>query len=191
MARLRLLLLLALGTTASAQVSSDDALASARAFINTSLPASCEAGLLLPDGTSELLLPLSSTEPAAGWLALFPCRLGIYNVVTTSVHVDAAGRASELLLPGPQLEVIYVAGNSSGPVESITITGTVLSSEAVNASYDPDNRTLDALDKWRGLGDAFTDTQWRLEGDAFRLVYVAVDATYDTTINPIVLLDER
>ena len=171
-----------------AQVSEDGAVAAARAFAADNWPAGCGTEELLPDGNREEVYPLSASEPEAGYLVLFLCRAGMYNVITTSVLVDADGRASALLLPTPQLEVTYVDGDTMGAVESIGLAAIVLSPEAVNVMYDPVTGVLSAVDKWRGIGDAFTSAAWQFQDGHFTLTHFAVDATYDGEIAPQTLI---
>lgn len=161
----------------------------ARAFITDNPPDSCDAlGADLPDGGSYLAWPLSAANPDAGLLVMFPCRLGIYNVITVSVLVDAEGNASAALFPTPELNIAYENDDSMGPLKSVDLAGISMSLETVNAGYDPETGTLEAHDKWRGLGDASTYSQWQYRDGHFDLIYFAADPTYDGELNPLILI---
>lgn len=166
------------------------ALEAARAMHQATLPAGCSAENAAREAQAY---PLWFGEEGAARDALlveFTCRIGAYNVSSVYVLADQHGVASPVWFPSPQARVTRAGGAEDGAVEAVAIEGSVESREVVNARYDPASRTMEEIDKWRGLGDAYTLTRWGFRNGRFQLMHFAVDASYDGADNAVILFDE-
>ncbi|MCX8996044.1 DUF1176 domain-containing protein [Rhizobiaceae bacterium BDR2-2] len=169
------------------------AIEKAQALHRESLPEDCTPEEeMAAAGDARIAYPLWFGEDGAARDALlvqFLCSEGAYNRSFVYVLVDQYGVASPVFFPSPVVEVRYAGGDPEAAVEGITITGTVDSRQVVNARYDPDSRTMEEYNKWRGLADAYSLTRWGFRDGRFQIMHFAVDASYDGKDNPQVLIE--
>ena len=123
-------------------------------------------------------------------LVEFPCQFGAYSQTAVYLMSDQHGTVSEVLFPSPVVEVTY-HGEGSMTVDEVTITETRDLREVVNPSYDASSRTMTERNKWRGLGDAYTLTQWGYKNGKFEIMTFAVDGSFDGKDNPTTLIDNE
>jgi hypothetical protein len=173
----------------------EDALARARAVHLETLPEDCDLPGTRPESdAAETAYPIRIGETDAQREALlveFPCFFGAYNLVYVYVLADQDGNAAPVPFPNPVLDVRYADGDAQTVVEAVTISEIADRREVFNPQFDPETLTLEANGKWRGLADAFDVTRWAFRDGAFRIVYFAVDASFDFEITPVVLIDEE
>lgn len=162
----------------------------AEAYHAQNLPELC----MTPDEwTTELArFELQVGEETAARQALiveFPCQIGAYSQTAVYLLSDQHGTVSEIVFPSPKFDVTYAGEGESATAEKIVVYETPYLREVVNPSYDPESRTMSERNKWRGLGDAYTETRWGFKNAKFEITYFAVDATFDGKDNPIVLIE--
>jgi hypothetical protein len=183
-------ILLAVPATAREENWWADALEKAQDYHAANLPPLC----MEPD-TSETEPPsfeLQVGEETAARQALiveFPCQIGAYSQTAVYLLSDQQGTVSQIVFPSPKFDVNYVGGEESAGVDTIVVYETPYLREVVNPSYDPSSRTMSERNKWRGLGDAYTETRWQFKNGKFEITYFAVDATFDGKDDPIVLIE--
>lgn len=114
----------------------------------------------------------------------FPCQIGAYNQTAVYLMSDQHGVVTEILFPSPQVDVHYADEADARTVEEIVLTETPDMREVVNPSYDSSSRTMTERNKWRGLGDAYSTTQWGYKNGKFQITLFAVDASFDGEDNP-------
>lgn len=91
------------------------------------------------------------------WLALLPCSLGSYNLVSSPVLISGSGKTRRM----------KPAEFDFGPGFSQTDGVPLLS----NATWDADKGELTSFNKGRGLGDCGTAETYVWDGRRFRLTY--------------------
>lgn len=123
-------------------------------------------------------------------LVEFACRSGAYNHSAVYVMSDQHGRVTEVFFPSPQIEVRHAEGSEQRVVEDIVIVATPELREVVNPRYDAVSRSIFERNKWRGLGDAYTTTQWGYKQGRFHIMRFAVDASFDGQDNPRTLIEQ-
>lgn len=182
----------ALSSAAAETDSHRDALAKAVAFHAMNPPKTCNAI------KSSLSQPIGYNLPtgngASAWEELlieFPCQAGAYNQTKVYLLSDRDGNLSPVEFPMPKIDVTYVGEGENAPVKNVTITATEMVREVANPVFDTETLTLTAQTKWRGVGDAYTLTEWSFRNARFELVYFAVDASFDGRDNPQILIDEK
>ncbi len=89
----------------------------------------------------------------------------------------------------PELDIRYEHDDTNGKVDSMQIIGYTAASQLMNSSFDADTRTITAMNKWRGVGDAASSGAWMFRNGDFTLVKYDVDASYDGKIDPKTVLD--
>lgn len=169
-----------------------DALEKAQAYHAANLPHLC----MEPDGSEmePASFELQVGEEAAARQALiveFPCQIGAYSQTAVYLLSDQHGTVSEIVFPSPKFDVNYVGGDEKAGVDTIVVYETPYLREVVNPSYASSSRTMAERNKWRGLGDAYTATQWQFKNGKFEIIYFAVDATFDGKDNPVVLIERE
>lgn len=123
-------------------------------------------------------------------LVEFACRSGAYNHSAVYLMSDQHGRVTEVFFPSPQIEVRHAEGSEQRVVEDIAIVATPELREVVNPRYDAASRSMFERNKWRGLGDAYTATQWGYKQGRFQIMRFAVDASFDGQDNPRTLIEQ-
>ncbi len=121
-------------------------------------------------------------------LVEFPCQIGAYNYSAVYLLSDQHGVVSEAFFPSPQVDVRYADETDPTMVEEIVLTEIPNMREVVNPSYDSSSRTMTERNKWRGLGDAYSTTQWGFRHGKFEIMLFAVDASFDGEDNPQTLM---
>jgi Protein of unknown function (DUF1176) len=119
----------------------------------------------------------------------FECGIGAYNTSQVYYFADDAGELRQLQFATPELEVRYENDDPEGKVEQISIVGYTAASQLVNSTYDPDTRSIESLNKWRGVGDASAAGKWIFREGDFTLVSYEVDAAYDGEVSREPVLD--
>ncbi|WEK03422.1 MAG: hypothetical protein P0Y65_14625 [Candidatus Devosia phytovorans] len=145
-----------------------------------------------PSQTEPASFELQVGEETAARQALiveFPCQIGAYSVTSVYLLSDQHGTVSEIVFPSPKFDVAYDGEGEDQTVRDIVIYETPYLREVVNPSYDSSSRTMSERNKWRGLGDAYTETRWGFKQGKFEITYFAVDATFNGEADPIVLID--
>ena len=151
---------------------------------------------MTPDGSARepASFELQVGEETAARQALiveFPCQIGAYNQTSVYLLSDQQGAVSEIVFPSPKFDVAYEGEGATATADKIVIYETPYLREVVNPSYDPASRTMSERNKWRGLGDAYTQTRWQFKNGKFEITYFAVDATFDGEDNPVVLIERE
>lgn len=167
-----------------------DAVAKAVEYHVANLPPLCG------DAKSSEMKPASfelqvgeETAARQALLVEFACQIGAYSQTAVYLLSDQHGEVSEQVFPSPKFDVIYDGEGADQTVRDIVVYETPYLREVVNPSYDPSSRTMSERNKWRGLGDAYTETRWGYRQGKFEIMYFAVDATFDGKDNPLVLID--
>lgn len=124
-------------------------------------------------------------------LVEFPCQIGAYNQTAVYLLSDQHGVVSEVFFPSPQVDVRYADEAEATTVEEIVLTETPEMREVVNPSYDANSRSMTEHNKWRGLGDAYSTTQWGFKHGKFEIMLFAVDASFDGEDNPQTLIQNE
>ncbi len=119
----------------------------------------------------------------------FWCNYGAYNEIDVYLMADDQGQVRPLQFAVPSLDITYQDESTQEKVDQLSVDGFLAQQELVNSNYDPDTKTLTAHDKWRGLGDAFSDATWVFREGRFKLVEYEVDASYDGKENPETVID--
>jgi hypothetical protein len=181
--------LLAMPAAAQAPGWQADAVKRAQDYHAANLPELC----ITPDGSAlaPASFELQVGEETAARQALiveFPCQIGAYSQTAVYLLSDQQGKVSEVVFPSPKFDVTYAGEGESATAEKIVIYETPNLREVVNPSYDPASRTMSERNKWRGLGDAYTETRWGFKHGKFEITHFAVDATFDGKDNPVVLI---
>lgn len=117
-------------------------------------------------------------------LVEFPCQTGAYNQTAVYLLSDQHGNVSEVVFPSPVVEVRYADESENATAEKVSISATPEVRVVVNSSYDAASRTMTERNKWRGLGDAYSTTQWGFKNGKFEIMHFAVDASFDGLDNP-------
>nr|WP_314261607.1 hypothetical protein [uncultured Devosia sp.] len=144
--------------------------------------------------TEPASFELQVGEEAAARQALiveFPCQIGAYSVTSVFLLSDQHGTVSEIVFPSPKFDIIYDGEGADQTVRDIVMYETPYLREGVNPNYDSSSRTMFERNKWRGLGDAYTETRWQFKNGKFEITYFAVDATFDGKDNPVVLIERE
>lgn len=110
-------------------------------------------------------------------LVEFLCQIGAYNQTAVYLLSDQHGKVSEVVFPSPQVDVRYSDESENATVENVSITAKPDVREVVNSSYDTASRTMTERNKWRGLGDAYSTTQWGFKNGKFEIMHFAVDVS--------------
>ena len=132
----------------------------------------------------------ASSEPEHhARLFRFWCDSGAYNEMDVYLLADDQNQLHVLQFAVPSLDITYKDESTQEKVDNLSVVGFVTQEELVNSAYDPDTRTLTAHDKWRGVGDAFSDGTWVFRKGQFTLVRYQVDASYDGKIDPETVID--
>lgn len=119
----------------------------------------------------------------------FWCGAGAYNELHVYVLQDDSGDVKPLRFATPELDIQYENDDTDGAVEDMRIIGYTAEDQLVNSTFDADTQTLTSHNKWRGIGDAFSDGTWIFRSGAFTLVKYDVDASYDGKVDPQTMLD--
>jgi hypothetical protein len=95
-------------------------------------------------------------------------------------------------LPTPNYDVEY-SDTEMETVKSVTVTTFSTSYIMVNSGYDPETKTLNSFEKWRGLGDASTEGEWSYDvtSKSFNLKKYLVDASYNGELDPEVVFSSK
>lgn len=121
-------------------------------------------------------------------LVEFPCQIGAYNHTAVYLLSDQHGVVSEVLFPSPQVDVRYADETDPTTVEAIVLTEIPNLREVVNPNYESSSRTMTERNKWRGLGDAYSTTEWGFKHGQLEVTLFAVDASFDGEDNPQTLM---
>lgn len=102
-------------------------------------------------------------------LVRFACRQLDHGESFVFLLSDEHGAVSNIVFPTP-----LIAGLGAGPVLDAPFEGSYRR-EVLNAEYDPDGRTMVAIEAWRHTGEIRTRTQWGYRLGMFRLMRFEVD----------------
>lgn len=168
-----------------------EAVARALAYHAANLPELCiaPAGSNMQPASFELQIG-EETAARQALLVEFPCQIGAYSQTAVYLMSDQHGTVTEVFFPSPQVHVTYL-GEGSERVDEIVITETPDVREVVNPSYDASSRTMSEYNKWRGLGDAYTQTRWGYKDGRFQIMHFAVDASFDGEDTPQTLVEHE
>jgi hypothetical protein len=121
----------------------------------------------------------------------FECTRGAYNLGQVFFLKDDFGQLQPLTFAEPDIHVNYENEDSEGKVLGIDVIGFNASNILINSSVDAAKATITSASKWRGVGDASSSGVWILKAGRFVLSTYEVDASYDSEINPQMLIDYR
>lgn len=121
----------------------------------------------------------------------FECTRGAYNLGQVYFQRSGLDELQPLTFAEPDIHVNYENEDSEGKVLSIDVIGFKSSNILINSSVDAAKATITSASKWRGVGDASSGGVWILKAGSFVLSTYEVDASYDSAINPQMLLDYR
>ena len=185
-------ILLAVPATAQEGGWQADAVAKAQDYHAANLPPLCmEPSASETEPASFELQVGEETAARQALIVEFPCQIGAYSQTAVYLLSDQHGAVSEIVFPSPKFDVNYVGGDEAAGVDNVVVYETPYLREVVNPSYDSSSRTMSERNKWRGLGDAYTATQWQFKNGKFEITYFAVDATFDGKDNPVVLIERE
>ncbi|MDO9418966.1 DUF1176 domain-containing protein [Pararhizobium sp.] len=108
------------------------------------------------------------------------CSSGAYNISHAFIlkTTDPAG-LQLVSFPQPVMKFDYADAEQTSLKSPPRVTGYAGRSTLVNASYDPQTRTITSRAAWRGIGDAWDSGQWVFEDGSFVLKKFDVDPTYN------------
>ena len=115
--------------------------------------------------------------------------MAAYNESAVYYIQDETTGLRQLQFTVPELEIRYENGNSEGKVEAINIVGFQTDDQLVNSNYDDETKSITALNKWRGAGDASASGTYLFRNGNFSLVQYDVDASFDGEMNPQTVID--
>ena len=117
----------------------------------------------------------------------FYCTSGAYNVQDVYYSVVEYDGARPIAFAEPVVEATYPNGkhipDDDEQVERLAITGFIGRHTLTNSSFDEKTHTISSNSYWRGLGDASSHGEYRLEDDLFVLKRFDVDASYDGEVS--------
>lgn len=119
----------------------------------------------------------------------FSCMAQAYNESHVYFFAYDTGEVTPLRFAKPQLDIRYQDDDPEKKVTALNVIGFMTSDMLANSDYDTQTYTIEAHEKWRGLGDASSAGTWMFRSGAFSLVRYAVDASYDGEINPETVID--
>jgi hypothetical protein len=119
----------------------------------------------------------------------FWCMNGAYNSMHVYFLSNDMGEVRPLHFAEPELDIRYQDDDPDKKVTAMNVIGFTTTDQLVNSDYDPQTYTLDAHERWRGIGDASSTGTWIFRSGTFSLVRYEVDASYDGEINPQTVLD--
>lgn len=182
-------ILLAMPVTAQEVDWQADAIENAHDYHAANLPPVCmEPSASEMEPASFELQVGEETAARQALIVEFPCQIGAYSQTAVYLLSDQHGAVSEIVFPSPKFDIIYDGEGADQMVKDIIVYETPYLREVINPSYDSSSRTMSERNKWRGLGDAYTETHWQFKNGKFEITYFAVDATFDGEDNPIVLI---
>ena len=169
-------------------------LAAARAAFAATYPVMCEQGLegfFADEGpetySATVTADYEGAEAETVTLYGFACSSGAYNLSTVWFVRNRWEEIEPVAFARPTARYTYADGEDA-VLASHEVTGMVADLLLVNATYDPDTRTMTSFSKWRGLGDASESGTWRLGPDGFTLVRYTADPTFDGEMDDEVVL---
>jgi hypothetical protein len=122
-------------------------------------------------------------------LVRFFCGAGAYNELHVYYLDTELDGLREISFAQPELDIRYENDDIEAAVTEMRIIGYTAEHRLVNSDYSPQDYTISAVAKWRGIGDASSAGLWLFRDGNFTLVRYEVDATYDGEINPEPVLD--
>jgi Protein of unknown function (DUF1176) len=131
------------------------------------------------------------TPDRATTLYRFECTRGAYNLGQVYFQRNGFDELQPLTFAEPDIHVNYENEDTEGKVLGIEVIGFNASNILINSSVDAAKATITSASKWRGVGDASSSGVWVLKQGQFVLSTYEVDASYDSEINPQMLLDYR
>lgn len=175
----------------------DDGLENARAMVIAAMPDDCDADMAdrFPgsEGTAYDVAWQESdyqggTETKTGKLYNIVCVIGAYNTSNAFVFAPDGGTSPQILyFAEPSYDVEYEAGDDSDTklAHDPVVKGFGTANQLTNGEFDPETNTISSFAKWRGLGDAWSQGDWKLVDGAFILTHYAVDPIYEYNLeNP-------
>jgi Protein of unknown function (DUF1176) len=121
----------------------------------------------------------------------FECTRGAYNLGQVFFVRNGFDELQPLTFAEPDIHVNYENEDTEGKVLGIDVIGFNASNILINSSVDAATATIMSASKWRGVGDASSSGVWILKEGRFVLSTYEVDASYDSEINPQMLIDYR
>jgi hypothetical protein len=119
------------------------------------------------------------------------CTRGAYNLGQVFFLKNGFDELQPLTFAEPDIHVNYENEDTEGKVLGIDVIGFKSSNILINSAVDAASATITSAGKWRGVGDASSSGSWILKTGTFVLSTFEVDASYDSQINPQMLLDYR
>lgn len=119
----------------------------------------------------------------------FRCLSGAYNTASVFYLAGDAGELRQLQFAEPDLDIRYEDEETQNKVESIATIGYTTTDMLVNPEFSPETKTLTSFNKWRGIGDASSISEYLFRGGDFTLVRYEVDPTTNGEIDPQTVLD--
>lgn len=112
-------------------------------------------------------------------LVQLACSSGAYNFNSIYLLRDDTGARWELLtFAEPVADYDYADEDFSRLKAPPEISGYVTATLLTNSEFVPDTKTISAIAKWRGVGDAWSAGEWQFEGGVFVLRKYEIDPTY-------------
>jgi hypothetical protein len=121
----------------------------------------------------------------------FECTRGAYNTGQVFFLRNGFEELQPLTFAEPDIHVNYENEDTEGKVLGIDVIGFNASNILINSSVDAAKVSISSASKWRGVGDASSSGTWLLKSGRFVLSTYEVDASYDSEINPQMLIDYR
>ena len=110
------------------------------------------------------------------------CDMGAYNETVVFLTRDEDGNFQILSFAQPTATYDYTDDTDTKLKHPPVLTGILSSTSLVNADYDPETKTITAVGKWRGLGDAYDMGTYEFIDGAFQLTKYVVDPIYEANV---------
>lgn len=110
------------------------------------------------------------------------CSMGAYNVMFVFLTRDEDGNFQALSFAQPTANYDYIDDTDTKLKHPPVLTGICSTLQLVNADYNPDTKTIVAVGKWRGIGDAYDEGTYEFIDGAFQLTKYTVDPIYEANI---------
>lgn len=193
----RYLFLSAALVSASPVLAADEGLKTARAMVMAAHPGECESDIAERlDGFEGNVFEVSwpdtrydgTVEMVKGRLYEITCGIGAYNVSIAYVFARENGFPEEgeiVAFAAPSYALEYEKNDDSYTklVSDPAVTGFEARTLLVNPDFDSDTNTISSYAKWRGLGDAYSVGEWRLEDGVFVLKRYLIDPIYEANLD--------
>ncbi len=115
-------------------------------------------------------------------LFAFACSMAAYNSSEVYYGHDSVSGLRRVSFASPHLAITY-ADEENAALKSMVVEGFTSDDMLTNSEYDPATRSIHHFAKWRGIGDASSNADYRFVEGQFVLTTYDVDPTTDGEMN--------